>query len=226
MKNIFILLLFSFSLGKSLAQDTIIKNSSEKIIAKILEISPTEIKYKKFDFIDGPTYIELKSGIKMVVYSNGTKEVFEQKMPEKPVLQASSDDADYYGGKNASNNIEVLGKVKFKQNGKILNEKKLQNILLQTNDRPIMALVKDSKKSHGLQYIGFAAIPIGIIGLTLLSSSAQYSYAGQVTYNEAMLAGGGLCLVAAAACPIASGMFKKRRLNDNRAAIKLYNQKF
>lgn len=226
MKNIFLILLLSFSIGNAFSQDTITKNNSEKIIAKILEISPTEIKYKKFDFQDGPTYIELKSDIKMIVYSNGSKEVFEQKKPEKVVVQVSTEDADYYGGKNASNNIDILGKVKFKQNGKILNERRLHNVLLQTNDKPIMALVQDSKKSHGLQYVGFAAIPIGIIGLVLINSSAQYSYNNQITYNEGMLAGGGLCLVAAAACPIASGMFKKRRLNDNRAAIKLYNEKF
>ncbi|MBL0329635.1 MAG: hypothetical protein IPP64_09515 [Bacteroidetes bacterium] len=40
------------------SQDTILKRNSEKILAKVIEITPTEIKYKKTAFLDGPTYID------------------------------------------------------------------------------------------------------------------------------------------------------------------------
>jgi len=52
----------------------VLKNGSETK-GKILEISPTEIKYKKCDYIDGPTISVLKSDVFMLKYANGTKEV-------------------------------------------------------------------------------------------------------------------------------------------------------
>ena len=76
-KNILILAL-AFSFGNLFSQDTIIRRSSEVIIAKILEISPTEIRYKKFEFQDGPTYIEIKARVKKIHYANGVKEEFEE----------------------------------------------------------------------------------------------------------------------------------------------------
>lgn len=47
--------------------------SGEAIKAKILEVSPDEIKYKKFDDINGPTLVIPKSDVVIVQYENGTK---------------------------------------------------------------------------------------------------------------------------------------------------------
>ena len=212
MKNLLLTILLSFSVSLVFAQDTITKRNSEIVIAKILEINPTEIKYKKFNFQDGPTYTEKRSDIKMILYSNGAKEIFEPEQPKKIEVQIP-DNVDYYGETSASSNkIEILGKVKFRQKGLILNERKLQNVLIQTKDKKIVALVRDAKTAKAMQYIGFAAIPLGIVAI--------------ITYNEGMLAGGAVCLVAAVACPIASGVFKKNRISYNKAAVKLYNEKF
>ena len=60
------------------AQDLITKRSGEDIQAKILEVNQTEIKYKKFDNQDGPTFTISKSDVLMVRYENGTNEVFTQ----------------------------------------------------------------------------------------------------------------------------------------------------
>ena len=60
------------------AQDLITKRNGEDISAKILEVNQTEIKYKKFDNIDGPTFTVSKSEILIVRYENGTNEVFTQ----------------------------------------------------------------------------------------------------------------------------------------------------
>ena len=54
-------LLLSFALVlaaslSALAQDIIILKSSEKIEAKIVEISSSEIAYKKVNYLDGPTF--------------------------------------------------------------------------------------------------------------------------------------------------------------------------
>ena len=71
--KLFILATFAFlSISKfSKGQDTIVKQNQEVILAKIMEISSTEIKYKRFDNIDGPMYTIPKTYINKIKYSNG-----------------------------------------------------------------------------------------------------------------------------------------------------------
>jgi len=59
------------------AQDNIFLKTGDEIQAKILEVGHDEIKYKKFDYQDGPTYTLKKSEIFMVKYKNGSKDIFE-----------------------------------------------------------------------------------------------------------------------------------------------------
>lgn len=56
----------------SYAQDVISLKSGNKLSAKILEINTSEIKYKRFDNPNGPTYVVSKSDIQKIVYENGT----------------------------------------------------------------------------------------------------------------------------------------------------------
>ena len=58
------------------AQDIIIKKNSERIDAKILEVSDSEVSYKKTDYIDGPTFIVKTSEISSIIYSNGEVQAF------------------------------------------------------------------------------------------------------------------------------------------------------
>ena len=61
----------------SYAQDLITTNDGTDITAKILEITPTEVKYKKYDNLNGPTYTMNKSEILIVRFENGENEVFK-----------------------------------------------------------------------------------------------------------------------------------------------------
>lgn len=56
----------------SYAQDVISLKSGNKVSAKILEINTSEIKYKRFDNPNGPTYVVSKSDIQKIEYENGT----------------------------------------------------------------------------------------------------------------------------------------------------------
>jgi len=66
------------------AQDLIMKASGEEVQAKVLEISPSEVRYKRFDNINGPTYILPVSNIRMIRYENGTKDEFRAAAPAPP----------------------------------------------------------------------------------------------------------------------------------------------
>jgi len=65
--------LFSFI---ALGQDLIIKKNGEDIRAKVIEITLSEVKYKKFENIDGPIYTLLIKDILLIKYENGSKDLF------------------------------------------------------------------------------------------------------------------------------------------------------
>ena len=65
--------LVTASLGK--AQDNIVLKNGSEIKVKVLEVSPTEIKYRRQDNPDGPVYTTGARDILLIQYANGTKDV-------------------------------------------------------------------------------------------------------------------------------------------------------
>ena len=57
--------------------DLILLKNGEEISVKVLEISPTEVKYKRCDNLEGPTITINKLSILSISYSNGSKEVIK-----------------------------------------------------------------------------------------------------------------------------------------------------
>lgn len=74
MKKLLLLTFLFFSLN-IFAQDKIYLSDNSVIESKISEIGINEIKYKKFNNLDGPIYVIEKSKVVMVVFENGTHEV-------------------------------------------------------------------------------------------------------------------------------------------------------
>jgi hypothetical protein len=58
------------------AQDAIIKRNGEEIKAKVKAVSDKEIEYVKTDNPDGPLYKIAKADVLMILYSNGSKDMF------------------------------------------------------------------------------------------------------------------------------------------------------
>jgi len=90
-KKALLLLLMAGQFMAGSAKDIIVLNSSDSIKAKILEVTPTEVKYKKMNYLDGPTFIILKSEISKITYGNGDVESFVQKEEKSVVMGSSSD---------------------------------------------------------------------------------------------------------------------------------------
>jgi hypothetical protein len=110
MKKIFLIAVsFVSILSVCNAQDIITKKSGEDIKAKILEVNQTEVKYKRFDNSNGPTFTILKSELLMVRYENGTKDIFkevEEKVEKKStstdlISKAKQDAKINYKGQNS-----------------------------------------------------------------------------------------------------------------------------
>jgi hypothetical protein len=59
----------------SYSQDILYLSNGDKLSAKITEINPTDVKYKDFTNLNGPTYVISNSELVLIQYSNGTTQV-------------------------------------------------------------------------------------------------------------------------------------------------------
>lgn len=78
MKFSLCIILIFFLSNLSLAQDQLFKKDNSKLEVKIIEINQNEVKYKLFTYQDGPIIIISKNEVAMIIYQNGTHEVFNQ----------------------------------------------------------------------------------------------------------------------------------------------------
>lgn len=66
------------------AQDVIVTAKAERIEAVITEVSPTELRYKKFSNPDGPTFVMYVKDVAAVIYKTGEVQVFEKPKAAAP----------------------------------------------------------------------------------------------------------------------------------------------
>lgn len=78
-----LLLIALFVVFNTNAQDKIILKTGTTIEAKVLEINANTVKYKKFNNLEGPIFVEDKTGIQIIVYENGENEIFEESSVQK-----------------------------------------------------------------------------------------------------------------------------------------------
>lgn len=76
LKKILLFLVSTILYQLSIAQDIIIKQNGNEIKAKVLEINDNYIKYKKFEYQDGPVRNINVSDVFMIIYENGKREKF------------------------------------------------------------------------------------------------------------------------------------------------------
>ncbi len=65
------------------AQDVIVLRNADEIQSKVLLVGIEDITYKKWDNLEGPSYQIAKKDVLFIMYANGTKEVFNQVVPEQ-----------------------------------------------------------------------------------------------------------------------------------------------
>ena len=77
MRKLTLIFLAVFFVNLGYSQDRIITVKNDTIISKIIEVSTSEIKYRKYNNLNGPLYSILKSDVYMLMYENGTSEIFK-----------------------------------------------------------------------------------------------------------------------------------------------------
>ncbi len=88
----FLSLLFTLTVaaGGVFAQDRIVRTDGSEIEAKVTEISPDEVRYKRFSNPDGPTYVLPSAQIRRIVYPNGEEDVFGEAAEMPPAADAAA----------------------------------------------------------------------------------------------------------------------------------------
>ena len=82
MKKLFALMLLLAGMVPFIkAQDVIITQDAQRIDATVLEISDTEIRYKRADNPDGPVFVLSTSKIASIIYKNGEVQTFANQTP-------------------------------------------------------------------------------------------------------------------------------------------------
>jgi hypothetical protein len=101
MKKLIYLTILFISLGyfQSIAQDKIYKKGGEVLEVKVTEVGSSEIKYKAFANLTGPTYTVAKSEVLKITYENGTVENYDAsaKMIEVSDKRAQNIYAEFLG---------------------------------------------------------------------------------------------------------------------------------
>lgn len=90
MRSFLSFLLAFLSISTAFAQDQLYKKDNSKTEVKVLEVTPTEIRYKLFTYQDGPVITVLKSDVALIIYQNGTHETFNV-APPPPVTTYRDD---------------------------------------------------------------------------------------------------------------------------------------
>ena len=85
MKRLLFVLAFVCAAQMLVAQDVIVTRQAERIDAKVMEVSESEVKYKKTSNPDGPMFVLSTEKIASILYANGEVQVFEQQPKAEPV---------------------------------------------------------------------------------------------------------------------------------------------
>lgn len=90
-------MLLAVALGMTVslsAQDLIVKTDATQVEARVLEISPEQIRYKRFSNPDGPTYVLPVNAVDYIRYANGETESFRETQPSQAVPAQPATPAD------------------------------------------------------------------------------------------------------------------------------------
>jgi len=95
--------IFLFLANKSTAQDVILDKDGNEILSIVKEILTTEIKYKKWENKEGPTYTIPKSDVFKIKFKNGTSELISAGTSTSNTNSLSSGNQGNNGGGSQSN---------------------------------------------------------------------------------------------------------------------------
>lgn len=218
------------------AQDLIIKTTGDTIKAKITEVGTNAISYKKWNNQNGPTFVESKSDIQFVKYSNGEVQQFTKaniagvgtstnSANTNTSSATSNTTATAQQPDDGKNKIERDGK-KYLINGKKAKSKEVDKLLGKSKNPAILVPLKVAKMTKTAQKIvKFTSIPTSIGGgfATLVSVIDLYNDVRRGRDNSKTYVNFGMSLVGTLTLPITNKILKKKSDGMYDKLIDMYN---
>ncbi|MBR1538638.1 MAG: hypothetical protein IJ636_03935 [Bacteroidales bacterium] len=149
MKRLLIVLVSLCAVVSAFAQDLITKKDGTDIKAKITEVNNDNVKYKRSDNPNGPTYTISKSEILMIIYGNGVREIFNTEEASGKPEQKPSPKASDPVAKTVRNNLFISDPSQLEEGLKYRHLKDLY-------DRDDFSKLDERKYSPGLAWINLA----------------------------------------------------------------------
>lgn len=109
LKRLFVIISLLCIAGVASAQDVIVKKDNTTILSKVIEVSSSEIKYKKWSNQDGPIYSISRSDIISINYQNGDVEKFENSSSNPIIIQQNNSSKNGYMERDG-NGLELDGR--------------------------------------------------------------------------------------------------------------------
>jgi len=148
-----------------IAQDTIVKRDDSRVVTKILEVHDDEIHYKKFNNLEGPTYVIETTKITRIIYENGEVETYDV----KPTIANSSSGWQKQSEQTYTEEIEIYNGKYYYHNRRV-GASKLKSLIYEQGDPEAIQMWNTSKTLQGFAYgVGFGAIPVGLFSATAAS---------------------------------------------------------
>lgn len=157
------LILFCWS-GMATAQDVIVMKDQSTVMSKVLEITNTEIKYKKWNNQDGPTYSVNRSEVVSINYENGEVDHFSETTSNQQSTYSQQTQNNHNGYMEAIASFPAA----MKLNGRRLTDEELRSLI---DEQTYQLYLKGKKKTN-------AGEVVGIIGLIpfITSTSVLLNY--------------------------------------------------
>jgi len=218
-KYLFGCCLFLLACSSVWSQDTLVKRNGERVLVKVLEVNPSDIRYKRFNHLDGPLYIINKSEIAFIAYPDGLHETYEQAAPPPPTIVVNTPPAIVDKRLYRDGNEYLL-------NGRRLGERDLFAELDRQKNPEVKLLLKQTKNRKAAQYaLGAGGLVLGVASIFVITGGPQFLVTSQsnASAEHGTLTAGLLIAQVALLSEVASLVFKIERRDHTALLLNAYN---
>jgi hypothetical protein len=165
------------------AQDTICLRGGDVIRGKVINLSESEIRFRKESLPDGPDFVLKPGELSRIVFANGTVKLFEVEQPS--AVEHKPEDKNML--------IELRGSRYYYQ-GLPLNERSLASVIRKGESREAINLMADAirwrKSGTALLAVSIPLLSISLPTFSLATLLNEISARDEVVNKTYMAAGG------------------------------------
>jgi hypothetical protein len=215
-----VVLFFVFSTVISFGQDTIIFRNGEIKIAQVEEVGVNLVKYRKFNYLDGPIFISSKNEILKIKYKGGNVDTF----------QITAHVAGLQVPVAVTNTLSLTRGIRFTCRGLYINNDELDQLIARYPNASVKQKL-DAKSQEIKEYVKRSRIapsiglPVGFV-LPFVTTISGLEIVSTANYDSGItiIIGG---IVVGAAIRITAAVIQKVNKNKARNAreelVEMYN---